>query len=278
MKYAKGNRRLYGDQLVKSLNSYIARCLVDAYAAENRELTERALNKTFLQYVVVNGVLVLDLFTPYARVVNRVLSRIKRNIPRLFGLELAALGNDTGYSLDKDKHVSFNFAQNAIVNKVTGKQMYLLHTKNAHTETMGDSIPAFRYEKLCEQREGRKLTTEDFKEVKLPYDMTWNEYRELYKETFNEYPEYDFEAQFNCVDWRYYVESEKTDAQLQEFRELFKTAYEKMLESKAAEETEQAGEEKAEQVAAEIDNSGLEQHPMTEQAEPEEDAIEEPAE
>lgn len=174
-----------------NLRKYIEKCFKDAFKSEEREYNPAAWE--FEWVMVKNNSDVYQLYDihwcKYARVLNRVLYRLKKNLYKNFGI-IYGNSDDMRCILDKDDYIDFNFQQARFkyLCGTVGLRIFDSHSVNGkHGECMG----AYKYEKLVFTYWGidadiYRGLAEDDERGALPAEMrhNWEKFRDLYNRTF----------------------------------------------------------------------------------------------
>lgn len=166
------------------IDKYFEKCIKDAHISEQREFNP---DRVSWFYVVVNDQILFNINTPYRRVTSKALYRVQNNIEKNFGLKVKEEFTKDGYFLDTVLQV------NHVCNRITvGKHHFFICKKiSLEDAEKGEVIPAGRYEKLIKAY--YNISIDQYKEnpdnYHLPYDIKWEEYREVYFKAYGEYPE-----------------------------------------------------------------------------------------
>ena len=195
------------DSLLKNLDSYIQKCFQDAFKSECRPYNE--IDWAF-EYILVKdkatgSVSMIPLIRcKYEKVRRRVTYRLSHNLKKNFGIDFSS-NEIFMYIIYESGEIDPNHTA-AMIETTLGKRysISLLDDENARLQEIGgECIPAYRLEKLLfkyyniDAQTFNKLDKRSPK-THLPkfFRKDWDKFKELYKETFDEYPGSAYE--FTC--------------------------------------------------------------------------------
>lgn len=155
---------------MRELDTYFTKCIKDACKAEGLEYNDKDYG---FYYIVVDNQILFKIKALSSKVFARTCYRIENNINKIFGFNI-----NGDYFLST--FIQPNFSHNKL--NVCGKDLYLCKAE----QEAGEVIQAGRYEKLVKKYFNIELDEVD--KYDLP-DLSWQEFRELYKGIYNKYPE-----------------------------------------------------------------------------------------
>ena len=96
----------------ENLRNYVEKCFKDSYKAENRDYNEKTWS---FEWIMIKNLADIYQFYPiasckYARVLNRVLYRIKHNLKKNFGIEYENTDKMRCY-LNESEIIDYNHTQ-----------------------------------------------------------------------------------------------------------------------------------------------------------------------
>lgn len=165
----------------------IENCIENAIRQVFRE--ERRVfyaDKVLWFYVVVGEQVFFKFDAPYAKIVQKVHQRVTSLLEKHY-----ALSGSGRFFIDKMMQPNFTVGKFY----VRGEEYYLCESRDYLSESSGEVLPCAHYEKLCEAF--HNVSPEEFlvspERYHLPSDLSWKDFKEVYKKAFGEFP---------CVDIR----------------------------------------------------------------------------
>lgn len=147
---------------MKSLDRYIERCFIDAFASENR--TYDRADWSYEYIIVNNSVLIPISRCKYGRVLHRAEYRIENNINKNFGLTVP----DNGWLVEPDSDISY-FDRNFIFcfAKVGNRLYEVDELCDANYQANPPYIDVLEFGRNCgmSEEEVRTLSFKDYKDL-----------------------------------------------------------------------------------------------------------------
>lgn len=174
-------------QLQQSLQEYVKVCFKGAFKAENRKYDD---NLWEFEWIVIESqnttqFYPVTMWCNYARVLNRVIYRLKNNLTKNFNI---VYGNTDKLSCSFTDVIDYNLTQ-FMFKSGHRKYTYMsIIDDKVRNEPDGICMPAYRYEKMVfnyfdieDATEYRTEFLEKGKELFLPSVMSWNTFTTMYK-------------------------------------------------------------------------------------------------